>query len=53
VNELLAVDPAFATTGREFYGKFLPAELVERLMDGLRKAGLDVPSKSKIRPYAR
>ena len=41
VKELLAVDPAFATTGPEFYGKFLPAELSERLMDGLRKAGLE------------
>lgn len=42
MKELLGVDPAFATTGREFYGKFLPAELAERLVDGLRKAGLEI-----------
>jgi TolB-like protein/cytochrome c-type biogenesis protein CcmH/NrfG len=43
VKQLLALDPAFATTAREFYGKFLAAELVDRLMDGLGKAGLEIP----------
>jgi TolB-like protein/cytochrome c-type biogenesis protein CcmH/NrfG len=52
LRELLAVDPAFASTGRDFYGKFLPEELVDRLMDGLRKAGLDVPNESQKRPDA-
>jgi tetratricopeptide (TPR) repeat protein len=40
LKEVLVIDPAFATTGRDFYARFLPAEVVERLMEGLRKAGL-------------
>ena len=50
VKELLALDPAFATTARDFYGKFLPSELVERLMEGLRKAGLEIPPESEATP---
>jgi TolB-like protein/Flp pilus assembly protein TadD len=44
LRELLALKPDFAMQVREEYGKwFGPGELVERLVDGLRKAGLDVP----------
>ncbi len=42
VRELLAVRPDFATAAREDFSRWYPAELVERLIDGLRKAGLDV-----------
>jgi TolB-like protein/Tfp pilus assembly protein PilF/predicted Ser/Thr protein kinase len=53
VKELCALDPAFATIGREFYSRFLPAPLVERLIDGLRRAGLNIPSPDELPPAAK
>ena len=43
--QLLAMKPDFAATAREEFEKwFGPGELVEHFLDGLRKAGLDVPA---------
>jgi TolB-like protein len=43
VRELLAQKPDFAATAREEWGRWVgPGELLEHLVDGLRKAGLDV-----------
>jgi tetratricopeptide (TPR) repeat protein len=43
LRELLRLKPDYATNPREKLQKFVSAELVEHWMDGLRKAGLDVP----------
>jgi TolB-like protein/cytochrome c-type biogenesis protein CcmH/NrfG len=44
LRELLALKPDFGAVAREDYAKwFGPGELVEHILDGLRKAGLDVP----------
>ncbi|MCK5376201.1 MAG: hypothetical protein KAJ97_03905, partial [Acidobacteria bacterium] len=43
VSELLAQKPDFGATAREEWGRWVgPGELLEHLIDGLRKAGLDV-----------
>jgi len=42
VQELLAVRPDFATTVRRDYGKWWDAKTVDHLIEGLRKAGLEV-----------
>ena len=45
LQQLLAMRPAFAAAAREEYGKWYgPGELLEHFLDGLRKAGLDVPA---------
>ena len=41
LRELLILKPDFALIGRNELGKWYPPELVEHLIDGLRKAGLD------------
>ena len=44
LRELLAQKPDFGAVAREDYGKwFGPGENVEHMLEGLRKAGLDVP----------
>jgi tetratricopeptide (TPR) repeat protein len=45
LRELLALRPDFATAAREELGKWWEPELVEGLMDGLRKAGLEIPTE--------
>jgi hypothetical protein len=42
VQELLAVRPDFATSVRRDYGKWWDAKTVDHLVEGLRKAGLEV-----------
>jgi TolB-like protein/cytochrome c-type biogenesis protein CcmH/NrfG len=42
VQELLAVRPDFATTVRRDYGIWWDAKTVDHLIDGLRKAGLEI-----------
>jgi eukaryotic-like serine/threonine-protein kinase len=42
VNELLALQPDYASIARSELGKLFDSELVERLIDGLRKAGLEI-----------
>lgn len=44
VRELLAIRPDFAAVAREELGKWWDAELIEHLVDGLRKSGLAVAS---------
>ena len=42
IRELLTLAPGFATSARADLGKWLDPELVEQLVDGLRKAGLEI-----------
>ena len=42
--ELLALQPDFASTARDEFGKPLGPEIAEHLIDGLRKAGLNIAS---------
>jgi adenylate cyclase len=42
LEELLALRPDFANTGRAELGKWLRPEFVEHVIDGLRKAGLEI-----------
>jgi TolB-like protein/Tfp pilus assembly protein PilF len=44
VRELLRLKPDYLTRPREKLQKFVSPELVEHMMDGLRKAGLDIPA---------
>ena len=50
VRELLRVRPNFATTARRDFEKWWEGEYVERLIDGLRKAGLDLPAAVQLAP---
>jgi TolB-like protein len=46
LQQLLLLKPDIAQTARDEFAKWLvESDLVEHLMDGLRKAGLDVPAK--------
>ncbi len=45
LRELYALLPNFGTIAREEYGKWNDPEFVEHLLDGLRKAGLEIPPK--------
>jgi serine/threonine protein kinase/tetratricopeptide (TPR) repeat protein len=46
LQQLLRLRPEFAPTAREELGKSWDSELVEQLMDGLRKAGLEVAGEA-------
>ncbi len=48
VQDLLALRPDFAAAARLEYGKFFDAELVEHAIDGLRKAGLEIPDAAPV-----
>jgi TolB-like protein/Flp pilus assembly protein TadD len=50
LRELLALKPHFAATGRDDLARWYPAELVEHMMDGLRKAGLKIPDAKVAAP---
>ena len=43
MRELLALKPDYAAVARQELGKWFDADTVEHLLEGLRKAGLDVP----------
>ncbi len=47
LQELLALRPDFASAAREEYGKWYEPEDVEHLVDGLRKAGLEIPPEKQ------
>jgi TolB-like protein len=47
LQELLVLKPDFALEARAEMGKFVNSELVEHLIDGLRKAGLNIPPLEK------
>ncbi len=42
VRDLLALRPDFAATARQEYAKWYNPELIEQIIDGLRKAGLQI-----------
>jgi hypothetical protein len=42
VRELLSIRPDFAVVAREELGKWWDPELIEHLIEGLRKAGLEI-----------
>jgi len=42
LQDLLALRPDFAAVARQEYAKWYNSELIEQLIEGLRKAGLDV-----------
>jgi len=48
VQALLAIKPDFAAAARDDLGKWWEPELVERLIDGLRKAGLEIGSEKRM-----
>jgi TolB-like protein len=49
LKDLLALRPEFATGAREELAKWWEPELVEHLMDGLHKAGLEIASSNHRR----
>lgn len=50
VDELLALRPDIATAVREDLGKWFESEFVEGLLDGLRKAGMEIADEEKPAP---
>jgi len=50
VRELLALEPDFASAVRDEFGKWYLPDHVEHLIDGLRKAGLDVEAPRGTEP---
>jgi TolB-like protein/class 3 adenylate cyclase/predicted Zn-dependent protease len=44
LRDLSAIIPNFGAIAREEYGKWNETEFVEHLLDGLRKAGLEIPA---------
>jgi len=47
LQEMVRLKPDYATTGRERLEKWFDQELVEHMMDGLHKAGLDIASGAR------
>ncbi len=52
VRELLALKPDFPQIAREELTKWYPSELVEGLIEGLRKAGLHISGDGSVAPPA-
>ena len=42
LRDMLALKPNYAQVARELHGRWIEPDLVEQLMDGLRKAGLEI-----------
>jgi TolB-like protein/tetratricopeptide (TPR) repeat protein len=49
LRELLILRPDFAEIARDLFAKWYRPDLVEQLIDGLRKAGLDIPARDSAR----
>src|SRR5262249_48756683 len=47
LRDMLALKPNYAEVARELHGRWIEPDLVEQLMDGLRKAGLKVGEKAE------
>jgi tetratricopeptide (TPR) repeat protein len=47
VHDLLALRPDFAAAARQEYAKWYNPELIEQMIDGLRKAGLEIPNSQE------
>jgi hypothetical protein len=43
VEQMLALKPDYVEIARDLHGKWIQPDLVEKLMDGLRKAGVEIP----------
>ena len=50
VQDLLKLRPDFATAVRQEYAKWCAPDLIEQIIDGLRKAGLEIPDEHKQTP---
>ena len=48
LRELLALAPDLGAIAREKYSKWFDAELTEHLLDGLRKAGLEIDEAERV-----
>ena len=46
LRDMLALKPNYAQVARELHGRWIEPDLVEQLMDGLRKAGLEIGNKA-------
>ena len=51
LRALLALSPDFAVVAREELGKWWAPELVEHLLEGLRKAGLEIAPRLSQSPH--
>jgi len=47
LQDLLALRPDFAAVARQEYAKWYDAEQIEQLIDGLRKAGMEIPENPR------
>jgi TolB-like protein len=47
VQDVLALRPDFAAAARREYAKWYDSELIDQLIDGLRKAGLEIPEEAR------
>jgi len=47
IRDMLALKPNYAEVARELHGRWIDPDLVEQLMDGLRKAGLEIAPKGR------
>jgi TolB-like protein/Tfp pilus assembly protein PilF len=52
LRDMLALKPNYAEVARELHGRWIETDLVEQLMDGLRKAGLEIAPKQRARASA-
>ncbi len=52
LRDMLALKPNYAEIARELHGRWIDPDLVEQLMDGLRKAGLEIPPKEGVQAPA-
>jgi TolB-like protein len=53
LQDLLALRPDFAVEARQEYAKLYDDEHAEHIIEGLRKAGLDIPDETPSTPMAR
>jgi TolB-like protein/Tfp pilus assembly protein PilF/class 3 adenylate cyclase len=47
LRDMLALKPNYAEVARELHGRWIEPDLVEQLMDGLCKAGLEISDKAE------
>jgi TolB-like protein/Tfp pilus assembly protein PilF len=53
LRDMLALKPNYAEVARELHGRWIQSDLVEQLMDGLRKAGLEIGDKAEASVSAK
>jgi TolB-like protein/Tfp pilus assembly protein PilF len=47
LQDLLALRPDFAAAARQEYAKWYDSEVIEQIIEGLRKAGLEIPEEGR------